>query len=694
MKRNFLLFILLLFVLSASAIPAKRGQWTTITLADGSSVYAELRGDEFSRYYRSADGDCYVAAGDNIYNKVEEGEVLSKSSAKRTKVAARQQSQARRRAAGADNAIIGDKKGLIILVQFSDTKFNSSHDNAFYNRVANEEGFTTTDGFHGSVSDYFRDQSLGKFNLTFDVVGPVTMPKGYAYYGENITDVGDDHIGELVAYACQQVDSEVDFSTYDWDGDGEAEEVFILYAGMGEANGGGKNTIWPHMWYLSENDYGKALTLDGTKIDCYACSCELAAGKVVDGIGTFCHEFSHCLGFPDMYDTGGSGCFGMNQWSLMDYGSYNDDGFTPSGYTAYERWVAGWIDPIELTEDTKVESLKTIPNGGDAYIIYNSGDSDEVMMFENRQREGWDEAQYGSGLMIYHIDYDETAWNNNVVNNESNHQRITFFPADGTFSSLPRNLAGDPFPYGDNNKFSQDGDVKPIWYNADSSGKLYAKFAFTDITKNDDGTVDFCFTASTDVDATEMFYESFDTNSGKGGNDGTNYTSSSSAPKYDNDGWYQIYCYGANQCIRISSAKNNGYALSPELSVQQGDILSWRAMAFNNDEAIMTVSFVDSSTNEETELKSDEISGAEWNDYSVVMSFEAKGKVKIHSSYRLFLDELKLSRPQTTGINVLETSEQRRFDNRVYSIDGRYLGTDINSLGHGLYIVGGKKVVK
>lgn len=680
--------------LVVNSIPAKRGQWTVISLADGSSVKVELCGDEFSKYYCSADGECYVAAGGGVYKKADLAAVQAKGAVHRARTNARMAAKAKRRVAGADNAIAGEKKGLIILVQFSDTKFKTEHDSTFYNRVANEEGFTTSDGFHGSVCDYFRDQSLGCFNLTFDVAGPVTMPNGYAYYGANTSEYGDDYIGELVAYACQQVDSGIDFSDYDWDEDGEAEEVFILYAGLGEANGGNANTIWPHMWYLSENDYGKAITLDGTKIDCYACSCELAAGNVVDGIGTFCHEFSHCLGFPDMYDTGGSGNFGMDMWSLMDYGSYNDDGFTPSGYTAYERWAAGWITPVELTADMEVTGLKTVPNGGDAYIIYNDADSDEVMMFENRQQEGWDAAQYGSGLMAYHVDYDEDAWYYNEVNNEANRQRITIFPADGTFTTTQKGLAGDPFPYNENNEFSKSASVKPVWYNENAAGSLYAEFALTGIAKNDDGTVDFKFSAATDVPTSEMFYESFDMNASAGGNDGTNTTSSQAKPKFDNDGWDYNYSYGACQCVKIGSKKNNGWMLSPEIAVGQGDALTWRVLAFNNDEPTMEVSFIDSDTGTETLLKSESLSGTEWTDYAVAFTFGGKGNIKFASYERMFLDEVKVSRPQSTAIKAVETVDGKLSDSRIYSIDGRYMGKELGRLGNGLYIVDGQKVIK
>ena len=175
--------------------------------------------------------------------------------------------------------------------------------------------------------DYYHDQSYGKFNLVFDVVGPVNLDKSFVYYGRNF---GEDDLNapEMIIECCQAVDDEVDFSEYDWDGDGVVEEVFVLYAGYGEATSGGANTIWPHMWSLSDasnynNNVPKEFILDGVFIDIYACSNELYsyAGTTEMGLGVICHEFSHCLGFPDLYDTSYGGNFGMDDWDILDGGS-------------------------------------------------------------------------------------------------------------------------------------------------------------------------------------------------------------------------------------------------------------------------------------------------------------------------------------------------------------------------------------
>lgn len=147
----------------------------------------------------------------------------------------------------------------------------------------------------------------------------LTLSQNSTYYGENEYKTNEDkHAGQMVAEACLAVKDQVDWKQYDWDGDGEADQVFVLYAGYGEADYGEAETVWPHMYYLKESDYGKSLNMNGTVVDTYACSNELSLDAdeqpTDDGIGTICHEFSHCLGYPDLYDTNTGNGYAMGVW--------------------------------------------------------------------------------------------------------------------------------------------------------------------------------------------------------------------------------------------------------------------------------------------------------------------------------------------------------------------------------------------
>jgi len=503
MKHIYLLLIMLFQTLAANSIPAKPGQWKILTLADGSQVKAELRGDEFAHYWISEDGACYAETEKpGIYQPAKLSTMMAKSEKKRSQRADYHSKKRTRAIIGGDHEpYVGKKKGLILLVEFQNKKFEEDHTPALYNDILNKVGFTSDLGFRGSVKDYFLDQSHGQFELDFDVIGPLTMPRTYGYYGAN-TQGDDTNPGLMVATACEMADGQVDYHDYDWDGDGEVDQVFVIYAGLGEAAGGDANTIWPHEWHLQSSDYGKMLTLDDVVIDTYACGPELiqrsytASSIGIEGIGTICHEFTHCLGLPDMYDTGG-GNYGMSSWDLMSSGSYNDGSFSPAGFTSYERMYCGWQQPVVLQNDTVVTGMKALGEGGDFYIIYNDAHPDEYYLLENRQKTGWDSGLAGSGLLVLHIDYDEELWMYNLVNNTTSfggyngHQRCTVIPADNSLN--PRSDIGtDVFPYGGKDSLTNYSLPRAELYNLNPDGIHYTSKPITNI-KSEDGLVSFVF---------------------------------------------------------------------------------------------------------------------------------------------------------------------------------------------------------
>ena len=503
--------------LTASAIPAKPGQVRMLTLSDGTTVKARLVGDEHGHYWLAENGRAYQKVENMAYfSEVSVETVKAKAQARRSQANARRAKRLAPRRVGEFGSYTGKKKGIIILVNFSDVTFKSANNNALYKRIANEENFSYGD-FKGSMYDYFKAQSEGQFELSFDVVGPVTVSKTQAYYGGNDSDGNDKYPATMVLEALKLVDSQVNFADYDWDGDGEVDQVYVVYAGQGEADGGSDDTIWPHEWELSSaasyGDGAGAQTYDGVKIDTYACGGELNGSSKICGIGTMCHEFSHCLGYPDFYDTDYSGGQGMFEWDLMDSGSYNGDGYQPAGYTSYERWVAGWKKPIELTATTSVTGMKALQDGGETYVVYNQGNRNEYFLLENRQQTGWDAGIPGEGLLILHVDYDASVWASNQPNDAPSHQRMTWIPADNkyqyeTYSGskyyTTSGAKNDPFPYGSVNAFSKSTTPAAKFYNKNTDGTYYLDSSIEQITQNADGTVSFNFKAASTV-ATPTF---------------------------------------------------------------------------------------------------------------------------------------------------------------------------------------------
>ena len=563
MKRISMILLLMTAVLSMTAIPALK-RWRTVTMSDGSQQKVMLVGDEHHHYYVNADGQ-RVVESNNVFR------LATTTDSPRTAKAATQAFSLRHAAtmkrlaarkgmkrAAASASYTGSKKGLIILVQFPDKKFSMKDPKATYDAIANETGYESEMGTTGSVHDYFNDQSYGKFNLTFDVVGPITLSQSYKYFGENYTatyggqkyDLSDLHVGRMIREACLAAENSVDFTQYDWNGDGEADQVYVLYAGQGEASGGSSSTVWPHEYTLSDmalmetidsiytaqnagSRRGRGsvdeeaiynyfrnyfnISCDGITIDTYACSNEAYVDGYTTylmGIGTICHEFSHCLGFPDTYDTQNDTNYGMGYWDLMSGGSYNGPyglGWKPAGYTAWERNEAGWLSYATLNDGDSIMAMPAITDNATAFKIVNPAHTDEYYLLENRQQQGWDEYIPASGLLVTHVDYDKAIWDNNIVNSvttvdtvTNTHQRMTIVPADNSLklrtyaNEVIASETNDIYPYMNgttvvNDSISDYSSPSDTLYNANTDGTKLLHFLIRSIRSNDDGTVSFAY---------------------------------------------------------------------------------------------------------------------------------------------------------------------------------------------------------
>lgn len=350
----------------------------------------------------------------------------------------------------------------LVLVDFIDRKFTLKDTIALlerYERIFNEEGYKDTNryihkgvvyyGATGSVSDYFNNQSYGKFVPKFQIIGPVHPSKSYAFYGNG----KDANIVHLIREVC---DSIAALGLTDLSGfarKGNIDQLSIIYAGRGENyDGSDINTIWPQASIIYDyNRYGI------TNIK-YACTCELFwdSDTIPDGIGTFCHEFSHTLGLPDFYNTTSQQesqtNASMGYWSLMDYGNYENGGFSPVGYTAFEKYSLGWLDIEEITYAGTYTlndiSIEANPNQ-DIHTAYrlSTGHDDQFIILENHIKTGWYRYHASEGLMVTAVNYDNNSWVNNKVNNNRSIKRYCILPADNNRNRDTN--AGDLFPYQD-----------------------------------------------------------------------------------------------------------------------------------------------------------------------------------------------------------------------------------------------------
>ena len=524
MKMKYFLAVCLLFIsVTAMAVPAKRVK-KNITLADGTQKEVVLMGDENLHFYLDAENNAYTCNAEGVFVKSDRRKLektwkerlalrnkhrLERAEARGMVINPKngQEPGFRRKAhLGAEvNPISGDKKGLVILVNFPEKDLNPAHEHEFYNRFFNEEGFSEA-GNAGSVHDYFYECSYGQFNLTFDVLGPVTVSKSYSYYGQNDSGGYDMYPGEMVAEACSLVDEMgTDFSKYDWDDDGKVDQVFVIYAGYGEHAGGPANTIWPHECTLTEEAaYGDGdgpVTFNGVTIDTYAVACELdgLSGNTPAGIGLACHEFSHCMCIPDFYDTTGNGHYGMGEWDLMDYGSYagNNNGNCPAPYTSYERMYCGWLTPKVLNEPCMVTDMGSLYQSPEAYIIYNDANRYEYYMLENRQGEGFDASSPAKGMLVLHVLFDPEVWKENTTN-DTDIQHMTIIPADGVLSYFSNGADTWPGTKG-KTELTDTSSPAATLYTANADGRKLMGKPIEEIAEND-GKISFVFNGGMALD--------------------------------------------------------------------------------------------------------------------------------------------------------------------------------------------------
>lgn len=505
--QNILLFLTLLISSSMYAAKARTGV-TQLTLSNGTMVHVVLQGDESFHYYALPDGTPVLKNVDGKYEKTTlEALADSQSVALARKTTARSTSRASEIGQNSPSYFphIGSPRALVILVQFQDVKFKSPDPVATFNHYLNAEmgealpeanlqAYRSEEEYnnYGSVKQYFRDMSNGKFTPQFDVVGPVTVSHNSAYYGadNNGNDAND---AQMVSEACALVADQVDYSQYDADNDGYVDLVYVIYAGYSQSiSGNSEDCIWPNSgtntFYQYTTDGVKVspqkyLMFNGKHIYRYGLNNELngtpdatAPGELfqLNGIGLFCHEFSHTLGLSDHYPLPGSIAEKYDNqspecWDLMDYGEYTDNGYRPTPYSPWEKMIMGWVEPIPL-EGTQAQQITLEPYdiASKAYKIdadVNEGSErakGEYLLLQNIRNEGWYKYLPGYGLLVWRIDYSDmdVVQLGDFPNNTAGKPRVMIVPADGlvinlancgddgkyTLEEYDESLTNDPFP--------------------------------------------------------------------------------------------------------------------------------------------------------------------------------------------------------------------------------------------------------
>ena len=712
------------------AVPAKRVP-TTITQSDGTKVTITMMGDEWSHgyvtkdfktvgigndgdvYYRTTAGLSNVRAHEFVQRNAAELSFLSDNSAKMGLGTFRKLNRRTKttpfgpaKVGSTQVPTTGTPRVPVIVVEFSDKKCSNPLST-----------FTSTyTSGSNSVYQYFYDQSNGLYRPQYDVYGIYNLNKPRATYGANEDDDPDGSdvgVAQMVYDAVIASQNDINWTNYDNDGDGEADVVIVVYAGVGEAQAYNivKNAVWPCQWNLTSGAYygdgPGSVTLNGIKIDRFGVFNEVNGsndyGTQMDGIGTFCHEFSHCLGLPDFYETTYTGYYGIGSWSLMDYGSYNNNGYTPIGYSAYEKNFMGWINLLTPTEN----SFYTLPKFNQksastdiAYKVTSPLNANEYYVLENRAQQGWDSYIADEGLMVTHVTYVASRWSANTVNNQAV-QLFTIIPADNTLS----NYNEETDLYGESNHSLTDDSTPAAKLNMTNSGSLtgaagYFGKPLTEINLNSDGTVSFwyikgnephyapvlndatnvqntSFTASWTDETDSQYVSSYDLQVNKQGSGTeatllneedlssgttTNWTKSSSGTYNDK----------SNGGLRLGTNSTTGSITSPSLDLSSGTTtVKVNAKYYGSDStAQLKISVLNASGSELATATISSLTSA-LADYSVKLtgSFTSTSKVKIENvtkGKRVIVSNVKVYDGDATASNAaLRASETGDANSRT-----------------------------
>ena len=457
------------------AAPALKGTFT-VRQPDGTLIGIEQHGDEHCHWTTTEDGTLVVNKGGAYYiaeiqdsgelsatgllaheptqrDGKERQEVMLQSS----RMTLFHQHQERQLTRAAQTAIYGgylphygSPRVLTILAEFQDSTFTvNSPVQAFEQYLNGYEQADLGNKNHyniAGVRQYFDICSQGLFTPQFDIVGPVKLPKQMAYYADRFYTFCKDAVTEAKSLVP-------DWTVYDNDGDGNVELVCIIFAGYGQNQGGGEDTMWAK---ASRQD----IRMDSLKINFFNCSPEhfyptntidaegVAMKDYINGTGVFVHEMSHCMGLPDLYQTYGilANNQGMEAWDVMDYGLYNRNGFAPAAYTSWEQEAMGWTVIEAVAAPQHLSGLQPLTEGGRAYKIVNTANEDEYIVMESVVKRGLNSFAYGSGLLVYHMAYPYNDVNmGDKPNNEIGRPCVAVVPACGVL--LNADLCGSGKEY-------------------------------------------------------------------------------------------------------------------------------------------------------------------------------------------------------------------------------------------------------
>jgi M6 family metalloprotease-like protein len=347
-------------------------------------------------------GDCFTQVDKVVYTGASQLRRALKSKRKFSVLVQREEStlQPSFKPAGAKEEEVIDWKGktfklAVLLVEFSDRKHNPKYTSKDFERLMfsvgeydkSPDGRTT----YGSLRDYYKEISVGTFDVQGKVLDWVCAPETWAYY--DAQDMGGGAPGTRTIFqdALKGARDKFGASALDaFDG------VVFLYAGERESLRGSQ--LWPHR---------ASVQVGGRDLPYYIIE---EGGERFTSIGVHCHEFGHMLGLPDFYGYGHR--TGVGEFCVMAIGHL---GAAPSGsdrpfhMCAWCKIRLGWLTARTLlpSEHQHIALRGVEGRNNEALKILLSPTGEEYYLLEVRERVGFDGDFFRAGLLVWHVGDDD-----------------------------------------------------------------------------------------------------------------------------------------------------------------------------------------------------------------------------------------------------------------------------------------------
>jgi len=337
----------------------------------------------------------------------------------------------------------GSLKNLVIPIRFSD------HVDRLLPSREDIELLWNAPGGHPTWYESTNMSTRDFYFVNSYVLDWVTVSQEESYYAAGVSGGGFE-INQLLNEVLNIVDTSLDFTMFDANGDNFIDAIAFVHSGYGAEFGGTDadgayldDRIWSHKysilsvssisnqpWTSQEGvmvfDYHMETILDGT------------SGSTISTIAVGAHETGHFLGLPDLYDTDDSST-GIGAWGVMAYSwGWDSTGEFPPSFSVWSKQKLGWIKPKNISQPG-VYTLNDIETHDDAFIISSPYPEGEYLLIENRQPKLCDRQIPLGGLLIWHIDSwaagnnFEGYWGQDNWPENGLHYQVALLQADGEF---------------------------------------------------------------------------------------------------------------------------------------------------------------------------------------------------------------------------------------------------------------------